>query len=425
MAAPIPMLDSYQRVNISSATLAILVDFAAANQGRRLSSMIGDTPTLVDWEDVYAGVLRNGLIGLTYHYLSANPGLDIPTAFVEKIKKAFLIHSLRMTWINRNIKSVLSALNESGIQYLVVKGPAVAFSVFPAANLRVYNDLDLTVHESDWVEVSKALERAGYHLYDGEAAPPPRVVPDEVNHESKYLNAEGNFRVEAHFDDLLRTGFAARDLEGFWKRAIHLEMDGVPFPTLCLEDQIVYLSAHAHHHGYTRLNWFSDIALILRDKAALIDWQKLIDVVKVEEAQVPVYYTLYFIERLFSISTPAQVMDAIRPDRFRRWLHDRLMPPARVLSFEPMVQVFFCFYFYPLFQRLLPDLLVMGRRREKLRFLLHLLVPPREWLRYFYKLKKEGWVDYYYLIHPFKIAEMYWKEIISILSRRRWKDIQI
>ncbi|MFP4436009.1 MAG: hypothetical protein ACLFVO_02075 [Chloroflexaceae bacterium] len=59
---------------------------------------------------------------------------------------------------------------------------------------------------------------------------------------------------------------------------------------------------------------------------------------------------------------PAGVLDALRPDPLRRWLHERYMPARKVCSLEPMWRPDFSFYFLPLFKRLLPDLLMMGRR---------------------------------------------------------------
>ncbi len=415
----IPVLDGYERTYLSPNTLAVLVDFAAADPGRPLSNLD------VDWEEVFAGVMQNGLIGLAYNYLSANPTLSgPPPAFREQVKQAFILQSLRMAWINRNIRQVLGALNDSGIDYMVVKGPAVAQMLFPNPNLRVYNDLDLIVRERNWEDVSRLLFQLGYSVLAGQPAPPPKVIPQETDHETEYLNAEENFRVEAHYDDILRTGLMARDTEAFWRRSIQLEFQGIPIRTLCLEDQLVYLCAHAHHHLYSRLNWFSDIALIVRDRADQVNWQALAATIQAEEAQVPVYYTLYYLGRLVGIHAPASFMERIRPDAFRRWAHDLLMPPQKVLSFEPLPDFRFSFYFWPLYQRLLPDLAVMGRRKEKLGFLLRLLVPPREWLRYYYNLGQDGWIDYYYLLHPLKVAGVYIKETFLALVRRRWNRLR-
>ena len=71
----------------------------------------------------------------------------------------------------------------------------------------------------------------------------------------------------------------------------------------------------------------------------------------------------------------------------------------------------FSFYFIPLLKRLLPDLLVMGRRREKLHYLLRLVVPPAAWLRAYYRLDERRAVGPHRLLHPLKLAMHYLAEI--------------
>jgi hypothetical protein len=60
---------------------------------------------------------------------------------------------------------------------------------------------------------------------------------------------------------------------------------------------------------------------------------------------------------------------------------------------------------------MLPDLLVMGRRGEKLRLLVRLLVPPRAWLRYYYHLDDAQPIAPHYLLHPLKLTCHYLAEI--------------
>jgi hypothetical protein len=143
----------------------------------------------------------------------------------------------------------------------------------------------------------------------------------------------------------------------------------------------------------------SDIGFIVRDHGPQLEWEQLLETVRVEEMQVPVYYTLHFLEKLLGIGAPEWVMRRLRPDGFRRWLHERYMPEEDVVSLQPMPRPDFSFYFLPLFKRLVPDLLVMGRRADKLRYLLRLLAPPPAWLREYYDLKLQDNLAPHYVLH--------------------------
>ena len=153
-----------------------------------------------------------------------------------------------------------------------------------------------------------------------------------------------------------------------------------------------------------------------------IDWARLLKTVKIEEAQVPVYYSLYFLNELLGIGPPQSVLTALKPDFFRRRLHEHFVPEKQVLSLQPMPDYpHFGFYFLPLIKRVLPDFIVMGRRKDKILYLLRVLYPPEAWLRYQYNLNGDTKIAEYYLRHPLKIMRHYLNEVLYVLtvSRRR------
>jgi len=392
-------LDSYERVPISDTTRTLLCDFAAGDLSQSLHRLDAD------WEEVFQGVCRNGLLGLTHRYLEHADNQDYPpSAFRRSVREAYRTSTMRMMLMYGHINKTLAQLTESGIDYMVVKGPALAHAVYPNPDHRAFNDLDVVVRERDWSAMHHLLVEMGFRPEKDLPQPPPKLVPQAVIYELKYWHKEMGFLVEVHYDDLLNAGLASRDVEGFWQRAAWVDVEGISVKTLSLEDQLVHLCAHAHYHGYTRLNWFSDMAFIVRDQAAKLDWNRLIQTVRAEEAQVGVYYSLRFLEQLLGVAVPDGVLDAVRPDLFRRWLHERYLPEEKVLSLQPMWRPDFSFYFTPFLKRLLPDLLVMGRKPEKIRYLLRLLTPPREWLTYYYSIDDSSGVWIHYLLHLLKLT---------------------
>lgn len=405
-------LDSYERVPISDATRVLLCDFAAGDLSRPLHRLDAD------WEQVFQGVCRNGLLGLTHRYLEHSEEQAYPPPqFRRSVRQAYRTSAMRMLVMYGHITKTLAQLVESGIDYMVVKGPALAHAVYPDPNLRAFNDLDLVVRERDWSAMHQRLLAMGFRPEVDLPAPPPKLVPQAVIYELKYWHKESGFLVEVHYDDLLDAGLASRDVEGVWRRAVWVDVEGIGVKTLSLEDQLVHLCAHAHYHGYTRLNWFSDIAFIVRDHASRLDWERLLRIVRAEEAQVGVYYTLHFLEQLLGVAVPADVLDAVRPDRFRRWAHELYLPAEEVLSWQPMKRPDFSFYHTPVLKRLLPDLLVMGRRPDKFRYLARLLTPPRDWLAHYYSLDGSSGVWLHYLFHPLKLTYHFAGELLDAVVK--------
>jgi hypothetical protein len=68
----IEKLDSHKRVPLSDATRTLLCDFAAGDLKRPLHHLEAD------WEKVFQGVCRNGLLGLTHRYLKQWEPHDYP-----------------------------------------------------------------------------------------------------------------------------------------------------------------------------------------------------------------------------------------------------------------------------------------------------------------------------------------------------------
>jgi hypothetical protein len=408
---PFTPSNGFEPVPVGEATLKLLCDFASGDVRRPLSRVEAD------WEEVFNALCDHRLIGLTDRWLSSNPSQDYPPLeFRRQIREYHLISLLQMELLYRQVEDILARLSEAGVHPVVLKGPAVAYTVYSDPALRPFGDLDIMLRERDWAVVHPALKQMGFDPEEDLREPPPKLDPVLTTYELKYLHRDNRMLVEVHYHDLLNAGLASRDLEGYWQRARCVEIRGMPVTVLSLEDQLIHLCAHAHYHGFKLLNWFSDLAFLVRDHAGQLDWGQVIKTVRREEAQPAVYYSLFFLERLLQVSPPVGVLDALRPDRLRRWFHERYFPARLALSYrQKWWPPALSFYFLPLYRRLLPDLLVMGRRREKLCCLLRLLFPPRAWLRNYYHVKGDRPISVHYLLHPLKLAYHYLGETARLL----------
>lgn len=406
-------INSFERVRLSADTRLLLCAVAAGDLRRPLP------PLDADWDEVFQGICRNSLLGLTHRYLMQGESRSYPPeGFRRAVQQLHYLNAVALTVKYRHVVKVLTQLAADGIEHMVLKGPALAHLVYPHPSLRIFGDLDLMVRERDMAAAHDCLVRLGFVPELEPAQLPPKLTPQTTTYELKYWHPTLQLLVEVHFDDLLNAGLASRDVEGFWSRAVTIDIQGTPTKVLALDDQLIHLCAHMHYHGYVRLNWFSDIAFIVRDHAAEVNWERLIETVRTEESQVAVYYSLRLLQQLLNIDAPGGVLAALRPDRFRRWWHEYYLPERRVLSLEPMPHPDFSFYFIPLLKRLLPDLLVMGRRREKGCYLLRLLLPPARWLRSYYGLDERRAIAPQYLLHPLKLAYRYSAEVAGAVTRK-------
>jgi len=413
----IKQIDSYQRELVSETTLRIMCDIASGDFSRPVDT------TNVDWEELFQALGRNGLLAMAHDYLTKGASKnDFSAEFCKSIEDVHRTSAVRLIMMYMKVTRLLNNLAESSIDYMVLKGPALAQLIYPDPTVRGFNDLDLIIRARDWPQMHQYLLDLGFIPEYNYPQHPPKLIPTAVLYEAKYWHEEDKFLVEVHYDDLLNAGLASRGIEGFWQRAIQVEVDNIPVKTLCLEDQLIHLCMHAHYHGYTRLNWFTDIGMLIQQYGNQLNWSQVLETTRLEEAEIGLYYSLLYLEKLLNIKVPSHVTPALKPNRFRQWCHEYYMPQDKILSLQPMFRPDFSFYFIPLFKRLLPDLLVMGRHREKCYYLLRLFCPPQDWLRFHYKLETDSFIYLHYILHPLKVLVHYLAEIFHLIRTGEIED---
>lgn len=407
-------IDAFRPVPVSELARAVLIQLATGDLDRPISA------SSVDWDAVLTGIYRHNLHGLTHRYLMNGVSRDeFPEAFRDDVAHSFKVSQFHSALMYRWITEVTSALSDAGINSMMLKGPALAHLVYPDENLRTFGDLDLMIRECDMMQAHAVLGQSGFIPEVDIAAVPAKLTHWCTTYELRYTDRTRGFLLEMHYDDLLNAGLRSRDRDGYWARSRIVTVQDCEIATLSLEDHLVHLCCHMHFHGYVRLSWFADLALLVRDHGDELNWDQVVRTVRVEEAQTPVMYSLRYLEQLSGVAAPPTVMHAITPDRIRRRLHEYYLPDEQVLAFEPMPRPDFSFYFQPVFKRLIPDLLVMGRRREKLQTLLRLAVPPAEWLRYYYAVPADAAIWPQFVLHPLKLTWHLIREIAEIPSRGR------
>ena len=201
--------ESYHRVELSEAARAVLCALAAGDVGRPLP------PVAADWEEVFQAVCRNGLVGLADRYLALGASrADPPPAFRRAVREARYLGALRQGLLERAIGEVLAGLRESGIAYLVLKGPALAQLVYPAPGLRTFGDLDLMVRERDTARMHRVLVALGCTPEHDPARTQGCVGPGAPTPALRYWHRAGRLRLGGHSDDLPSAGLASRGLAG-------------------------------------------------------------------------------------------------------------------------------------------------------------------------------------------------------------------
>lgn len=301
----------------------------------------------------------------------------IPPHVDGMLRQEVLATTGRVLLLDAALTRIAADFEAASVSVTVLKGPALARTIYPRPEFRPYGDLDLTVRAADEAAAVTILERLRFHEIPFEAESARLAHAAHIHEGSpyhrKFTDDAGQVLVELHLDSL-QLGMRPVCESGRWRRAL-------PLPStpgalmLCPEDQLVQLSAHAHKHGFERLIWIKDIDLLIRTYSDRIRWTVVNAVADREGVRSSVWYTVLLTRRLLGTPIPQSAMAALAPAPPVRALYSLIWPQSRIADLRGFqrrraVQ----FHAADSWRGMLPSLLLMGRRGPRLRAMVQHLV---------------------------------------------------
>jgi hypothetical protein len=321
---------------------------------------------VTDWDEVVSLAWRNGVVAFARAAIldaaiAVRPGAARALAAEEVAAVATAL------LLDATLRTVVAAFNHASIEVIVLKGPVLARTVYPRPELRPYADLDLAVRARAVDAAAESLRSLGFGEITASGAPvaPATGRRGPLPLQRRFLGGGGSVLVDLH-PDVLQLGLRPLDEAGRWRRAIPAA--GLPAGALALSDgdQLLQLCVHVHKHGFDRLIWLKDLDLVMRHRASGIDWAELRAMARREGAAGSVWYALEIAARLLGTPVPSEVSE-LAPSAPVRALYRRVWPPGRIASLAArMHRRAVQFDQTDSWRGMLPTLLFMGRRRDRL-----------------------------------------------------------
>ena len=160
--------------------------------------------------------------------------------------------------LEQELAAIAAVWSAADVEFLVLKGPALARQAYPVPEWRAYDDLDLWVATCDFDRAVAALERGGYrrqHPLSRRAAACAR----RAGIEAALVHPERGRLVDvAHgWPALAPTRRAAAEMT---TAAVTLEIAGVRIRAPGSVHALLYACQHGAHHSWDRLSWVADVA---------------------------------------------------------------------------------------------------------------------------------------------------------------------
>ncbi len=330
-----------------------------------------------------------------YILKKSNSELAFSDDINERIKRLRLAILVRNAFLFKELKKVLQALGEAGIEVIILKG-AVMEEIYPAG-LRPFADIDLLVHLEDMPRVGEALGKLGYQP---EVPYSPWVWNSVLAIRMSYVkNGKIPIIVELHWELGPAGTYLDRvDISGIWERARKSKVADVDTLIPSLEDLILHICLHSflNYNDWTYNQGLCDIAELVQRYNEDIDWEVFVRRVVEFKACLPVRYVLKGSLEVFKTPVPSFVFERLniyKPSLFEKWAFRLSNTTDENFSSSKDV---------------LAQFLRVQGVKGKIRFIRDVLYPQREFMLWRYRVKRPKLLPFYYLLRPVEGLKQFW-----------------
>ncbi|MCX9010267.1 MAG: nucleotidyltransferase family protein [Candidatus Methanoperedens sp.] len=304
-----------------------------------------------EWDYLLDVASRHSIAPLLYHNL-ANSDQRVPPEVMEHLKKQYYLNTIRNEVLYRELGRILEAQRDAEVEVVVLKGAALAETVYPDRGLRPFSDIDLLIRKENLNRTEDTLTKLGYTL---DAYATPRGFSKKFDYHLRYIN--GMSIVELHWDLSLRASiykYTNIRPDALWRNARKSKVAGIDVLIPSPEDLIIHSCIHSAKHRYSKLIWLYDIRQIAERHP--IDWKHLIRSAKSDRTARSVFYGLLFTDELLGPILPKYELNELRPP----------IPEIRLFTFFIRCDSFSIFN---MAKDMVLRFLLIDRQIDRLRFL--------------------------------------------------------
>lgn len=262
----------------------------------------------------------HGVGGFVYERLRA---IDPQSSIVAELHAGFesaVRNHLLALWELRRLQP---RLDEAGLRWAVVKGPAVVETLHRASpGRRSYFDVDLLVEPAQFVQAIRTLERFGARVLDKNW----KLLHDEMRGDVHLLLPAG-VPLDLHWDLIRKDRGPMHVRTGdVLSRSDRIAVGDAPIPILAGTDALLHLALDAALAGGDRLMPLKDIAEASNQWRP--DWDVIAYRAKEWNVEAPVGLILARAQRVLDADVPSHLIRRLLDRRVRRVLRlvDQVSP---------------------------------------------------------------------------------------------------
>ncbi len=374
----------------------------------KIRELVNDGP---DWDYVLQMGKDHGLAPLLYYHLhQADRDHQIPQAIMGQLHGIYYSNLARNIPLSYELNKILNVFEKKGIPIVVLRGLALAQTIYENIALRVAGDIDLLVQKKDLSRVAKTLLELKFRSpQSGLVTKGCSVELCFVKQGARGEKGLGSVVIDVHQDitsSIRLKRIIKSDTEGVIRRARPVRVKDVNMLVMAPEDLLLHLTLR---HCFERLIRLCDIAEVIKLKKSEQDWQSLVQKAKESRITSIMYYTLWYARQLLEAPVPEYVLKELTPNWCRKSMLDALLSKA-VYPDDSGDLSRARKYFLQIF--------MADRSIDVFLVLWTVMFPSSEWLAYYYGRPRAKKLYLSHLINLFAILLSGTRDILRISSKK-------
>ena len=258
-----------------------------------------------EWSDINHGSLSdNKSIGkvrpLVFNALRSH-SLEMDRETQTFLRSAYLKEELRSNIFRRIFRDVLLSLANVGIPTIVLKGTALAETVYDSPELRHCHDIDLLIREQDLSRATELLRPLGFRKLNQR---------DEPDSEDSKMEHDSGLPLELH-SRLFQVLYYTVPLAEMWERSEKRVVAGVETQILSPADNLLHVCGHAFFSAKREsLRWVCD-AWFIMDRHRDLNWDLVLNCALRSHLALPLAVTLGYLAEHLNAPIPATFLKSL------------------------------------------------------------------------------------------------------------------
>jgi hypothetical protein len=267
------------------------------------------------WAEFAAGVRAHRVGAFLDRRLPAGRAAQLPAAARAVLQEATAMAAFQSGRQLEALRRLGPKFVAAEVEAILVKGPLLAERLYGDAALRLSNDLDVLVAPAAVERAEAVLQASGYARTrpDFSLTPRQQRTYRRVQYEFAYFSRAEGLQLEL----LWRLeGLSPR--ADVWRDAPLALPAGGAWRTLPETINAFYLCLHGARHGWCRLAWLLDVALLFRGPP--LPWAEVLALARAQGAERLVWQAARLVEQLLGVPPPAALRVPAAAEREIAWL---------------------------------------------------------------------------------------------------------